>query len=289
VAKKKSRSSKAPAARSGRLPVTGAVVALGLAAAGGGYFLGKGGEGAPDLSRLIALTGADKFTAPAAKPAPDQKRAAEAPRPAVKAADKAGLARLLKNDTKQADAAEPAPRPSAEIPRPPVRPDLGGAEREPEAEKENARAEPARPPETPKAETARAAPADQPAPLAFALVDREVGMLDSDKVTLSLDFENLSGKPIRAFEGVVKFMDRQDTPLYSAPISVSAMIAEGGALRWEQHVDARRLDAKGKRLVSEEKENLKAVFLLRKLFFIDGSVRKFGENGRPPARAAQAG
>jgi len=104
-------------------------------------------------------------------------------------------------------------------------------------------------------------------------------------VTLSLNFENLAGKPIRAFEGVMKLSDQQDVNIYSSTISVSALISEGGALHWDQHVDARKLEGKGKRLVSEDKTNLRAVFLLKKVFFVDGSVQKYAM----PPRAAQAG
>lgn len=266
----------------------GVALAIGLACVGGGYFLGKNKDGLGPT--LAALTDFDKAAAPAQKPATEPKR----PEPsraksAEKPADKAGLARLLKNaDAKPADA--PEPKPPAAIPTPPERPETAKAETTETAKSDNgAKSENAKPPVTEAEATApqaaRAVSGDLPAPLAFSLVDRDLSLLDPDRATLALNFENLAGKPIRAFEGVVKYTDLQDHAVYSAPVSVSALIPEGGALRWEQHVETARLDEKGRRLLSEEVANLKAVFLVKKVFFVDGAVQKYAM----PRRAAQAG
>jgi hypothetical protein len=96
---------------------------------------------------------------------------------------------------------------------------------------------------------------------------------------LGEDFENLAGKAIRAFEGVMKLTDQQDRAVYSSKIAVSALISGGGAIRWDEQIDAGKLDDKGRRLVSEDRENLKAVFLVKKVFFADGSVRTFDARG----------
>lgn len=261
MAKKKAQSSK-PSASAGL-----AIAIVGLACAGGGYYAGKNSDAIEP--RIAALIGSDKAAAPAAKSSPEPK-AAEAPR-AVKSTDKAELARLLKGDAKSESRSAEAkePRPPADIPTPPAKPELAKAD-----------------------DAAAPAPAaarreEQPAPLAFALLDRDVAQSaeNGEQVTLALNFENLAGKPIRAFEGVVKVSDQQDNAIYSTKISVSALIAENGALRWDQHVDARKLDEKGKRLLAEDKSNLRAVFLLKKIFFVDGSVQKYAM----PPRAAQAG
>lgn len=293
VAKKKSQSSKGGASRPARsaksapskVPSAALLVALGVACAGGaGFFLGKAGD-APHLN-LAGLMGSES-KAPAPKPAAEPKSAESA---RVKPADKAGLARLLKGEatTKAADARatearDSELRPPADIPMPPAKPELARVDPpKPEARPDSLKSDA---PEKP-AVAARPVP-EQPAPLAFALLDREVIQSpdDGERVTLSLNFENLAGKPIRAFEGVVKLTDPQDNNIYSSTISVSALISEGGALHWDQHVDARKLDGKSKRLVSEDKSNLRAVFLLKKVFFVDGSVQKYAM----PPRAAQAG
>lgn len=254
VAKKKAPASKGSAA--------GVALAFGVACAAGGYFAGRNSEAIEP--KIMALVSREK-TEPApqpARPASEPKRA-EAPTHAVKPADKAELARILRGGEAKSD-----PRPPADIPAPPVKPELARAAA--------VRAEAARPQTT-----------EQPAPIAFALMDKEIvpGGEEGDRVKFALSFENLAGKPIRAFEGVMKLSDGQDALLYSSKISVSALIAENGALRWEQHVDAKRLDDKGRRIVSEDKDNLRAVFLVKKVFFADGSVQNYAT----PPRAAQAG
>lgn len=290
MAKKKSQSSRggsAPArsASAKKAPARGGstalVLALGVACAGGaGYFLGKKGDGGGfDIAGLLR----SEKSASGSKSAPEPKTA-DSPR--VKSADKAELARLLRGgegksapraaaEPKSADSRDSDPRPPADIPTPPAKPELAKVD----AQKPDAAEKPA----PARAETPKAEIPEQPAPLAFALLDREIG--DGERVTLSLNFENLAGKPIRAFEGVMKLSDQQDVNIYSSTISVSALISEGGALHWDQHVDARKLEGKGKRLVSEDKTNLRAVFLLKKVFFVDGSVQKYAM----PPRAAQAG
>jgi hypothetical protein len=119
---------------------------------------------------------------------------------------------------------------------------------------------------------------DEPTPLAISLLEKEApqGAEAGENLTLSVGFENLAGKPIRAFEGVLKVTDRQDNDIFSSKISVSALISDGATLQWDQRVDAGKLSEKGKRLIGEGKENLKAVFQPKKIFFVDGSVQKFG-------------
>ena len=177
---------------------------------------------------------------PPAKPAPEA-----TPEPkhvearAVKPADKVRLARLIKT------AAEPKPA---------ATPAAGSEDKE------------------------------QP-PLSITLLEKDAfqaaaeGQDNPNKVTLSVAFENLAGKPIRAFEGTLKFTDPLDKKIYSSKISVSAMISQGASLKWDEQLDARKLDDKGKRLLGEDRESLKAVFQVKKIFFVDGTVKTYGLRG----------
>ncbi|KAF2990937.1 hypothetical protein OGR47_12650 [Methylocystis sp. MJC1] len=258
MAKKKPQASKTSSA--------GLAVAVGLACGTAGYFLGK--HSASVEQSVSALVNAEKPAAPAAKTAPEQKRA-DAPG-AIKTADKSELARLLKGAaTKPAE-----PKGAAEeIPTPPAKPDLA------------LRAEPPKPddaePDSAKPDPVRPDFPHPPAPIAFTFLNREISQSGDAgaRVTLSLNFENLAGKAIRAFEGVMKLTDQQDRNIYSTKIAVSALISEGGAIRWDEQIDAGKLDEKSRRLVSEDRDNLKAVFLVKKVFFVDGSVRKFDARG----------
>lgn len=261
MAKKKSRSSKGGALRLGPAPLIAAVV---IAGAAGGFFAGKN-----DIERKVAgLIGLGKAEMQAARPAAEPK-SAEAPRP-VKAGDKAELARLLKgvgSKTPEPKAAEPKAAVNS-VPTPPEKPMLAAA---PDTTP--------KPPE-PRADAATLDPVSfphPPAPIVFTFLDKSADA--GAHVTLSLNFENLAGKPIRAFEGVMKLTDLQDRNIYRSKIAVSALISEGGALRWDEQVDATKLDGAGRRLVSEDRENLKATFRVRKVFFVDGSVRTFDARG----------
>jgi hypothetical protein len=264
VAKKKSQSKKAPV--SGLVSTKAALVAGALLCAGGGYLIGKKSDKIG--TSLAALTASEKAT-PAAQPARTASETKRADPSSVRTAEKSELNRLVRS----AEPKSAEPKPHEAIPTPPAKPGLAAAE-----------------PQTApvaKSDPVKSAFAEPPPPIAFALVDREVtqNLIDGEKLTLAVNFENLAGKPIRAFEGVMKIADQQDHALFSSKISVSALISEGGALRWEQQLDPKKLDEKGRRLVSEEKDNLRAVFLVKKVFFVDGSVQSYAT----PPRAAQAG
>jgi hypothetical protein len=125
---------------------------------------------------------------------------------------------------------------------------------------------------------------EQP-PLSITLLEKDgfqaaaEGQDNPNKVTLSVAFENLAGKPIRAFEGTLKFTDQLDKKIYSSKISVSAMISQGASLKWDEHLDTGKLDDKGKRLLGEDRESLKAIFQVKKVFFVDGTVKTYGLRG----------
>ncbi len=232
---------KAKGARPSKVRLVGLACALGITCAASGYYVGKNNGKIED--KISALRSSVKTgTVPLlpAKPTPET-----APEPkhveahAVKPTDKVELARLIKTSAEPKTSATPA---------------AGTEEKE------------------------------QP-PLSMTLLEKDAfqasaeGQDNPKKMTLSVAFENLAGKPIRAFEGVLRFTDRLDKKIYSSKISVSAMISEGASLKWDEHLDAGKLDDKGKRLLGEDRENLKAVFQVKKVFFVDGTVKTYGLRG----------
>jgi hypothetical protein len=263
VAKKKSRPSKASSATGS---VVGLSLAVGAACLGGGYFAGK--NSAKVERNLAALIDANNAGTPESQtPKPETPRA-------MRAGDKTEIARLLKSAVSRPPESKSGEASAAAnvVPTPPIKPERAAGEAQQPAQP---RTDMANRPDYVKLDFPH-----PPAPIAFTFLDKETSESgDAARVTLSLNFENLAGKAIRAFEGVVKLTDQQDRKIYSSRIAVSALISEGGALRWDQHVDARKLDDKSRRLVSEERENLKAVFQVKKVFFVDGSVRDFDARG----------
>lgn len=227
------------------------MLACGAAAlcVGGGYAVGRNGVAMPHLASFWPAAEKSAATAPTppTRPAVEAKRTEPA---TVKPVDRAALARLIKE-----------PRPPASIPTPPIPP-----------------APIAAPPGPPAHAAERGS-----GPLAISLLEKQIDSAAdaSSNVTLSLGFENLAGKPIRAFEGVLKLTDAEDNSLFSRPISVSALISKGETLQWDERLDPRKLDDKGRRLIDAGKDSLRAVFQVRKVFFVDGSVRKFGKAPGP--------
>jgi hypothetical protein len=267
VAKKKSRPSKAASAKGS---IVGLSLALGAACLGGGYFAGKNSEKVE--RNLAALIDANNPGTPESQtPKPDAPRA-------VRDADKTEFARLLKGAVSRPPESKSGEASAAVnvVPTPPIKPERAAREAPQPAQ---LRTDVARL-DASGSDSVKLDFPHPPAPIAFTFLDKEISESSDDaRVTLSLNFENLAGKAIRAFEGVVKLTDRQDRKIYSSRIAVSALISEGGALRWDQQVDARKLDEKSRRLVSEDRENLKAVFQVKKVFFVDGSVRDFDARG----------
>ena len=231
---------KAKAARPSKFRSAGLACALAITCAAGGYYVvTKHGKIEGNIAALMSPV--KKGTVPPPiKPAPET-----TPEPrhvearAVKPADKVRLARLIKMVAEPIAAVTSA---------------TGSEDKE------------------------------QP-PLSITLLEKDAflaaveGQDNSNKVTLSVAFENLAVKPIRAFEGTLKFTDQLNKKIYSSRISVSAKIPQGASLKWDEHLDAGKLDDNGKRLLGEDRENLKADFQVKKVFFVDGSVKTYGLRG----------
>lgn len=232
---------KAKAARPSKVRSIGLACLLAISCAAGGYYLGK--SNGKVEGKIAALMSSAKNGATLSLPAKPDPETVPEPKhvetPAVKRADKVELAHLIKTSAEPKALATPA---------------------------------------APTEET------EQP-PLSITLLERDASQAAAEaqdspnKVTLAVTFENLTGRPIRAFEGVLKFTDQQDKKIYSSKISVSALISDGASLKWDEHLNASKLDEKGKRLLGEDRDNLKAVFQVKKVFFVDGTVKKYGMRG----------
>jgi hypothetical protein len=98
-----------------------------------------------------------------------------------------------------------------------------------------------------------------------------------DLITFSIEFTNLTGKNIRAFDGALTFTDILDNEIYGAklaitdPVSAGAKFTWRGQLNYNQFIDAHR------KLRNESAENLKIIFSPKKLLFSDGTTKNYGE------------
>lgn len=130
----------------------------------------------------------------------------------------------------------------------------------------------------PASEPAAPEAAGESSPLSITLLNDDPtddSQSRRDKSTLSVAIANASGKPIRAFEGILSFSDHLDKKIYSSKVAVSALMSEGTSLRWDERLNPKRLGGDGKRRLAEERETLKASFHVKKIFFVDGSVKTY--------------
>jgi hypothetical protein len=128
-----------------------------------------------------------------------------------------------------------------------------------------------------------APPQKTPSPVLLALTakgfkPRNIHAEDfEDDITLELSIRNVSGRDIRAFDGILHFTDLLDNEIlavrfaFNNPIAAGATTVHRGSIEYNQFVDAH------KRLRAEEQANLKIVFVPRKILFADGTSQVFSE------------
>ena len=96
-----------------------------------------------------------------------------------------------------------------------------------------------------------------------------------EEVTITVSFDNKTGKEIRAFDGVLEFTDLLDNRIIGSRVEINESIAPGSALSWEGALDYNQFMNDHERLRSEPKENLKVVFHTGKILFADGTTKQY--------------
>ncbi|MEN6627515.1 MAG: hypothetical protein ABFD69_14925 [Candidatus Sumerlaeia bacterium] len=96
-----------------------------------------------------------------------------------------------------------------------------------------------------------------------------------DVITFSLSFENIEGKDVRAFEGVVTFCDLLDNHILSCSVAVTRPVAAGNSIEWNGQLNYIQFLDSHKKLKNESKANLRVIFTPIKIIFADGSTRQF--------------
>lgn len=97
----------------------------------------------------------------------------------------------------------------------------------------------------------------------------------NDRITISVSFENLTGKDIRAYDGVVKFTDLLDNPIMQANIAINDPLKAGEILKWNGELDYNQFDDSDRRLRAADAENIKISFVPRKILFVDGTMKNY--------------
>jgi hypothetical protein len=96
-----------------------------------------------------------------------------------------------------------------------------------------------------------------------------------DDITLRYSFKNLSDKDIRAFDGSITFTDLLDNRILGSSIAINEVVKAGDTLNWSGGIKYNQFMDDHQRLRNEPQENLKIVFVPKKVLFTDGTVKTF--------------
>lgn len=132
------------------------------------------------------------------------------------------------------------------------------------------------PPKDPPKKQARA---PQAAPISPKLLRKgfQEGEYGRNAVTFSVEFANLTGKDVRAFDGTIVFTDLLGNEIHGAKLAVNDRIAAGGTMTWEGKLDYNQFISSHERLRNAEIENMKVVYTVKRVMFEDGEVKEFAQ------------
>lgn len=123
------------------------------------------------------------------------------------------------------------------------------------------------------------ATAPQASPIAPRLMRKgwQEGDYGRNAVTFAVEFSNLTGKDVRAFDGTVVFTDLLGNEIHGAKLAVNDRIAAGGAMTWEGKLDYNQFISSHERLRNAEIENMKVVYTVKRVMFEDGEVKEYAQ------------
>lgn len=94
-------------------------------------------------------------------------------------------------------------------------------------------------------------------------------------MTISLQFLNGTGKPVRAFDGEVVFTDLLGNEILTSTVSISDPVGPGAALKWDGEIKYNEYISRHQRFKNSEIQNMKATFKLQKVLYQDGKLEDF--------------
>lgn len=135
------------------------------------------------------------------------------------------------------------------------------------------------PPSEPNRQNNAATNQNEPAPFSVRLDNKSFQAYDydagiEDAITFTITFDNLTGKNIRAFDGLLTFTDLLDNTILSARLAVNDPISAGSQIQWPGKIDYNRFISKHQQFRDENLQNLKTRFDTKKILFADGSVKE---------------
>lgn len=94
-------------------------------------------------------------------------------------------------------------------------------------------------------------------------------------ITINLAFTNITGKDVRAFDGILEFTDLLNNEIHSARVTINEQITAGATLEWTGNLDYNKYIDSHQRLRNEKIENIKVYFKTHKILFSDGTTQEF--------------
>lgn len=138
----------------------------------------------------------------------------------------------------------------------------------------------------PPAAAREKSPAQPPerSPVTVALVRKSFmpRNLDRDEFYEYITFElsvtnNISGRDLRAFDGVMRFTDLIDNDILATHLAINELIRAGQTIKWNGSLRYNQFSEDMRRLRDASADNLKIDFVLHKTLFTDGSEKTWGE------------
>jgi len=96
-----------------------------------------------------------------------------------------------------------------------------------------------------------------------------------DDITFGLLIKNVSGKDIRAFDGVRTFTDLLDNRILSSKLAINDPVSAGSTMNWAGVIKYNQFTDAHQRLRNEAQANLKIKFDPGKVLFADGNTKVY--------------
>ncbi len=121
----------------------------------------------------------------------------------------------------------------------------------------------------------------EPSPLEVTLVNKSFKSANprggdyEDDITFELSIRNLTGKDIRAFDGVVTFTDLLDNEVMSSKLAINDPVRADSTMNWKGAIKYNQFMDSHQRLRNATQANLNTNFVVRKILFASGSSKEY--------------
>jgi hypothetical protein len=94
-------------------------------------------------------------------------------------------------------------------------------------------------------------------------------------VRIELSITNKTTQSIRAFDGVLTFMDLLDNDIYFTKLAINDPVGAGATIKWNGSMSYNQFMEADQRLKNAEQANIKTKFVPRKILYADGNMKMF--------------